>query len=66
MPDEQTYESHLMTYDEAISKIRFGVENRVLQYAWALWQHTLEIDAQVRARREAKTPSGHGAAERKN
>lgn len=40
MPDEQHYESHLMSIEEAMKRV-WGQEVPVLQYVWACYQETL-------------------------
>ncbi|EAU87791.2 hypothetical protein CC1G_09410 [Coprinopsis cinerea okayama7 len=47
MPDEQNFESHLLPVDEAI-KVLPGQEAKVLQFAWAVYRRTLEINQQIR------------------
>ncbi|PPQ80336.1 hypothetical protein CVT25_003619 [Psilocybe cyanescens] len=42
MPDEQHFETHLLSYDEVMKRI-WGSEINVLQYVWAIYQHTLEV-----------------------
>jgi len=46
MPDEQNYESHLLSIDEALSHVSSG-ERKVLLYAWELYCLTLtELERQ--------------------
>ncbi|GLB44509.1 putative NUDIX domain containing protein [Lyophyllum shimeji] len=52
MANEQTYSSHLSTYDEAM-ELLYGAERDVLRYAWAVYEHTLDIQEKER-RREAR------------
>ncbi|KAF5375430.1 hypothetical protein D9615_007919 [Tricholomella constricta] len=47
MPNEQTYTSHLCTYEEAMELVYSGQRN-VLRYAWAVYTHTLEIQENQR------------------
>ncbi|KAG5641714.1 hypothetical protein DXG03_004401 [Asterophora parasitica] len=58
MPDEQTYTSHLCTYEQAMGLV-FGSERDVLRYAWAVYVHTLETqERQRRAQaRQSQTPA---------
>jgi 8-oxo-dGTP pyrophosphatase MutT (NUDIX family) len=44
MPDEQNYTSHLLSIEEALSCLRGTGLDIVVQYAWQLWQHTLQIE----------------------
>jgi len=41
MPDEQNYESYLLTFEEALPLV-FGAERHVLEYAWTCYIYTLE------------------------
>ncbi|PPR05099.1 hypothetical protein CVT24_010086 [Panaeolus cyanescens] len=44
MPDEQDFESHLLTYEQAMKNV-WGEEVLVLRYAWEVYQHTLKTVA---------------------
>lgn len=46
MPDEQNYQSHLLSIHDALSHVSGG-ERKVLQYAWELYCYTLtELEKQ--------------------
>jgi hypothetical protein len=49
MPDEQSFTTHLLTVKDAIEKVGW-LEGPVIHKAWKLWQSTLEIQADLRAR----------------
>lgn len=49
MSDEQSYTSHLFTFDEAMEKL-YEVERRVLQYAWDVYLHTIYVENERRRR----------------
>jgi len=40
MPDEQNYETHLLSYEEASRKV-WGAERMALYYAWEVYCETL-------------------------
>jgi len=40
MPDEQDYESYLVSFEDAWRHL-FGTERKVLEYAWTLYRYTL-------------------------
>lgn len=57
MYNEQTYSSHLLTFDEAMKKLS-GTERRVLSYAWDVYHHSMRVEETIRreqaeARRQA-------------
>ncbi|KAF9458694.1 hypothetical protein BDZ94DRAFT_1270016 [Collybia nuda] len=43
MPDEQNFESYLLTYEEAMERLDNPYRD-VLQYVWAIYTHTLYLD----------------------
>jgi hypothetical protein len=43
MPDEQNFESHLVSVEEALPLLDIS-EAPVLRYAWAVYNSTLEIE----------------------
>ena len=46
MPDEQNYQSHLLSIEDAMSHVSGG-ERKILQYAWELYCYTLnELEKQ--------------------
>ena len=46
MPNEQNYQSHLLSIEDAMSCVS-GWERKVLQYAWEIYCHSLgEFDKQ--------------------
>jgi len=47
MADEQTYTSHLFTYNDAMERL-YTAERDVLRYAWAVYEHTLKIQEEDR------------------
>jgi hypothetical protein len=51
MSNEQTYASHLLTYDEAMERLH-GAERRVLKYAWDVYHHTVEVEKERRRAHE--------------
>lgn len=53
MPDEQNYETHLLSIDEALSHISGG-EQKVLLYAWELYCITLTELERQRSEAEQK------------
>ncbi|KAH9487227.1 Diadenosine hexaphosphate hydrolase [Psilocybe cubensis] len=48
MPSEENFQTHLLSYEEAMQKVN-GSEIDVLQYAWDIYQKTLEFVAERRA-----------------
>ncbi|KAJ7271075.1 hypothetical protein C8J57DRAFT_1320612 [Mycena rebaudengoi] len=44
MPDEVNYEAYLLDVDDAILKLRSHSEAKVVDYAWALFEYTLNAD----------------------
>jgi len=49
MPDEQSFTTHLLSVDVAVSMVG-EIEGLVVDKAWRLWQNTLAIQAKLRAR----------------
>lgn len=51
MPDEKDYESHLLDYEDALTKV-YGQEVPLLKYAWEIYRDSMqtymELDAQER------------------
>ncbi|KAF8816963.1 hypothetical protein BYT27DRAFT_7205352 [Phlegmacium glaucopus] len=54
MPDEQNYESHLLSIDEAMRCISAG-EQKILQYAWEVYCFTVEELERQRSEAERAT-----------
>ncbi|KAG5731119.1 hypothetical protein E4T56_gene15567 [Termitomyces sp. T112] len=59
MPDEQTYTSHILTYEEAMNRL-WGLERHVLDYVWTIYVYTLGIYEEVQADEAA---NGDGEAD---
>jgi hypothetical protein len=55
MPDEQNFTTHLLSVKDAIEKAGW-LEGSVIHKAWKLWQDTVAIQAELRAR-EGLQPS---------
>ncbi|KAF8064307.1 hypothetical protein FPV67DRAFT_214024 [Lyophyllum atratum] len=51
MADEQTYSSHLTTYEDAMTLL-YHAERDVLRYAWAVYMHTLKVQGEQRQQEE--------------
>jgi hypothetical protein len=49
MPDEQNFTTHLLSVKDAIEKAGW-LEGSVIHKAWKLWQDTVAIQAELRAR----------------
>ena len=53
MPDEKNYESHLLDYEDALTKV-YGQEVPLLKYAWEIYRDSMqkhvELEAQDRQR----------------
>ena len=47
MPNEQSFTSHLFTFDEAMERL-YGAERRVLRYAWDIYHHTTYVENERR------------------
>ncbi|KAG6876565.1 hypothetical protein C0993_002273 [Termitomyces sp. T159_Od127] len=48
MPDEQTYTSYIVTYEEAMNRLQ-GLERRVLRYVWTTYLYTLDVYRELKA-----------------
>ncbi|KAG6883633.1 hypothetical protein C0993_004985 [Termitomyces sp. T159_Od127] len=48
MPDEQTYTSYIVTYEEAMNRLQ-GLERRVLRYVWTIYLYTLDVYRELEA-----------------
>lgn len=48
MADEQEYESHLLSPDDAMARLRGTTEELVVQRAWMLFEEGLKIDEFLR------------------
>ena len=55
MPDEQNFTTHFLSVEDAIDKAGW-FEGFVIHKAWTLWQSTLAIEANLRAK-EGLQPS---------
>lgn len=55
MPDEQNYETHLLSYEEASQRV-WGSERMALRYAWEVYCNTLDYFYQ-QAQQEPTQPS---------
>ena len=44
MEFEESFRSHLFTFEEAMEKVTVEVDRNVLRTAWTGWQTTLQID----------------------
>ena len=53
MPDEKNYESYLLDYEDALTKV-YGQEVPLLKYAWEIYRDSMqkhvELEAQDRQR----------------
>jgi hypothetical protein len=58
MPDEQNYESHLLSYEEALQRV-WGSERMALQYAWAVYCNTLEQLYELENEKRQQEQQGH-------
>jgi predicted transcriptional regulator len=54
MPNEQNYQSHLLSIEEAMNHVTGG-ERKVLQYAWEIYCYTLSELEKERLRAEKET-----------
>ncbi|KAJ7607353.1 NUDIX hydrolase domain-like protein [Roridomyces roridus] len=57
MPDEVNYETHLVSPEEAMHRL-FKDEARVVQYAWALYRHSLKIEEYEATKRQELEAAG--------
>jgi hypothetical protein len=51
MPDEQNFTTHLLSVKDAVEKAGW-LEGEVIHKAWKLWQSTVAIQADLRARED--------------
>jgi len=54
MPDEQDYTSHLCTYEDAVLLLT-APEDTILDYAWGVYLDSVELEADLAARRRQST-----------
>lgn len=61
MPDEKNYESHLLGYEDALTKV-YGQELPLLKYAWEIYQDSMqkymELEEQERQREQLASEVG--------
>lgn len=57
MSDEQNYESHLLTIEEAMARV-WGHEQNVLRYVWIVYQGTLKHLAQQQNAQDVQDTAG--------
>jgi len=63
MPDEQNYESHLLSIEDALSRVSGG-ERKVLRYAWEIYCFTLtEFERQRLEAEKKETDQGHSESQ---
>lgn len=63
MPDEQNYESHLLSIEDALNRVSGG-EEKVLQYAWEIYVFTLNEQERRRLEAEKKeTDQSHSESQ---
>jgi hypothetical protein len=54
MPDEQDFTTHLRTYQDAVLLLT-APEDTILEYAWRVYLDSMEIEAELAARRRQPT-----------
>lgn len=66
MEDEQNFEAHLVPYEKAMTLLA-GSEQKVLKYAWEVYQMTLEcqkyLDQQKREEEQQQEPQNYDVPE---
>ena len=59
MPDEQNFETHLLSYEEASQKV-WGAERMALHYAWEVYCGTLDYFHQQEQQERTQPSSQSG------
>jgi len=56
MADEINYESHLLDYEDALTKV-YGQEVPLLKYAWEVYQDSMQKHMELEAQERRELPA---------